>query len=459
MNERRHVKDKKRNINQPQQRDPWSALQAQLGLLSTPVQHEQVSMVGAVDPREETPVESSETQTDNAIVENVPTENQIVNSPEEETVTVSFEEKKDAFQMFEFDDFGECDIPPNAFGAPPKEKEVVQPAESQIAMDFLQETVEEQTIVAETAASPLDPLASDELPTFLWQPKKPASIATPPAPKTSATRESIKQTRDDIAKPKADVLAQEITQSDSPDDLNAHSSGKKRRERGKDRSERSEERKTPVDAERKGFGNFGGEKRPRQPEETPRDDDFNDFSTFEEEKLHDVFHGERAEEDFSRPSKSSKRKKRGKIEQEERDFSESEFAGGFGTGLDDSYEKAADREWLDEPTSARKNDGPSKRRRGRKSNDEMETPVSKENERDLRGRETRRDDRNDDAREDRGRQRSRNQEAAPSRPAPQKIVVPSWDDAVSGIIENNMRRHPVKNDRKSNGAGGRGRRR
>ena len=499
------VKDKKSKTKQTPQRDPWAMLQSQLGLLSAPVQHEQVSMVGAVDPREITP------ETPEKLVADEPLETVSVSFEEKVTVSEQVfsepenkkeepEKKTTTFDLFEFGDFGECDIPRNAFGKPSKSEAASDQREfEETIADFSQNIAEEPVIAAsepepEMVEKDLDPFASDELPTSLWQPRKPPSIAAPIADKPSLSLDSLRPSRSETVKPTTGLAVREPVRSEAKDEPVDTSSGKKRRERGKNRDAKSEDRKPSFGEMRDDSLAFPERKPPRDHREARAKADFGDFGRldeepFDEEPLGRGFRAERSEKDnFSRASDSHKRRdRRGSkpVRQEEPVSMEPDFDfgdnidsgfGGFGADLNASDELAFDIDKLqrNEPTPEKADRFP-QGRRGRKSSVKSEFPDARERDRNFRDADTQRDDivadprndargnnmRNNAGNEGRGRQRPQSHETQPAEVAPappQKIAVPSWDDAIGSIIEKNMQRHPQKggsNDRKNGGSRGR----
>ena len=480
---REEIKVKEKKTNQSSsKRDAWASLRSQLGLLSSPVEHEQVSMVSAVDaPKDAAP------QT-----ENLPQEEQKdsvemqITAETEESVVVDIhvvEGKTDHDSAFDFDDFGDCDIPPNAFGKPKKATasavaessgEKIQDAEISVAV---KDEIPVAEIESGEAESPLDPFASDELPTSFWQPRKPASIAKPTA---KPSVEFKPASTDSLNRPPVSPVKSEDrrrdgeTESALSDDLAKHSSGKKRRERGRGYRESSDDQPS---LEPNKTDMFESPHKTREDKSRRPRKDFAEKRAFDDVALGDVALDYDADIDDlrvlppavpkfeeSQPPKRRDRKPgtaNSRFEGDELSFGsmENETQGrGFGAGLS---ENKSDFEfgnsWFeDETKETAKSRAPSApRRQDRQPRPEAEhqprhdrKPVS--------------EDEVLSAGHSRTKPATR-QTPAPrhdDKPAPaastQKIAVPNWDDAVGGIIERNMQRRPTKGDQRGNSGGDRG---
>ncbi len=472
-------------------------LQSQLGLLSTPVEHEQVSVVSAAEPRENAP-QNADLPAEEPHVE-VPSAQQ-----EQETVAVNINlpetsednndswdssPLQDADDLFGFGDLGESDIPKNAFGKREKAKpsRETKPAAVPRVEETSQDVFDEPVFASEDLSTkniPVhDPLMSDELPTSLWQPRKPAPSAAKSRPETPSFSGDALSRSDAVTQDRKADPRERDAETMPGDDLAQHSSGRKRRDRGRGRSERSDDRpsREPSDRDRRDDSrredsrrepdnqrNRG--RRDATPQKSFRDDAFDTDSGF----VAADSRNELPQDDLGwepRPSKHRGDRKPGKPS-----FRSEDTSPVFADRDDDRRKTEAaspnrdagdsGQDWFDggAEREEKSEDRPSRRNRNRRSPDE------------ARRSEPEKDTRNDCGRDESSPRRSRGerdressrQPAAPPAPrrsessasgAPsQKIAVPSWDDAVRDIIEKNMQSHPPRGERRNNG-GGRGRRR
>ena len=491
------MKEKKTNKNQTK-RDPWASLQSQLGLLSSPVEHEQVSIVGAVDAREVVPQTenvSSEIQSENdsgnigMSFETVMEETVVAaNVPESKT------ESDAVFDFGGFGDFDDCEIPPNAFSKP--KKPVAEPIVSPPVADsvdeksfFDDEVFAEKTDIFEEikprkSETEFDPFASDELPTALWQPRKPASIAKPVEKPAVTSKPAMTESLSRPVTPAAkfeDTNREKKAETAPSDELPKHSSGNKRRERGGQRPQEtsgngqtSRERNDHGRNDRK-QGDANTFDKPRSQEERkPRSHrDSTEKKTFDDF----VFDNDLATNGLGfaepKPSKrSNRRTDKESYSSDTEDISFESFENAakskFSAGLNDNANNLEfEDNWFkkeDKPEESRERFP--KRRDDRKDrkprpnadapqrddraafSEEEETPVDRSRRKTAPSRQ----------------QSGTRQDAPPATVTPQKITVPNWDDAIGGIIEGNMERRPAKNDRdrdrnKGNNRGGGSRRR
>ena len=528
------MKEKKTNTSQTK-RDPWASLQSQLGLLSSPVEHEQLSIVAAVDARETAP------QTENASPEvQNENDNDKIDMPfetmMEETIEAAIapENKTDRDAAFDFGgfDFDDCDIPPNAFSKP--KKPVAEPVELPPVVDsvdeksffddevFAQKTDIFEEIKPEKLEAEPDPFASDELPTALWQPRKPASIAKP-VEKPAATSKPVRT--ESLSRPVApaakfeDTNREKKTETATSDDPPKHSSGNKRRERGgqrpqetsgseqtsRERNDRGRNDRKRDDANTFDKPRSQEEKKPRSHRDSTEKKTFDDFGFDDDLVVDDIGFGKKGDFGNRGPKKGGDQNKSG-------------FGGNLDNGFDDIADFSPKPGFAEQSPSKRRGQKPdkapysseademsfedfenaakSKFRAGQNDNAnglDFEDNWFKKEDKPEESRERfpkRRDDRKDrkprpnadaprrddraafseveEAPADRSRRKPRQpsgtrQETGPAPVAPQKIAVPNWDDAIGGIIERNMERRPAKNDRdrdrnKGNNRGG-GRRR
>ena len=521
------MKEKKTNKNQTK-RDAWGSLQSQLGLLSSPIEHEQVSIVAAVDAREvvsQTENASPEIQNENdndkigMPFETVMEETiEMVNTPESKT------DRDAAFDFGGFD-FDDCDIPPNAFSKP--KKQVAEPVELSPVVDstdeksfFGDEVFAEKTDIFDEikpgkSEAEFDPFASDDLPTALWQPRKPASIAKPVEKPAATSKPATMESQSRPVAPAAkfeDTNREKKAEIVSFDDPPKHSSGNKRRERGGQRSQEisgseqiSRERNDRGRNDRKRddadtFAKPGSqeEKKPRSQRESTEKKTFDDFGFDDDLVVDDIGFGKKS--DFG-----NRGPKKGSVQ------SESGFGGNLDNGFADIVDFSPKPGFAEQPPSKRRSRKPDKvsdssdademsfedfenaaksrfrtgrnddadgldfednwfKKEGKPEESRERFPKRRDDRKDRKpcpdAKAPRRDDRDafsetEEAPTDRSRRKPRQssgtrQETGPAPMSPQKIAVPNWDDAIGGIIERNMERHPAKNDRDRNKGNNRG---
>ena len=512
------MKEKKINTNQTK-RDPWASLQSQLGLLSSPVEHEQVSIVAAVDAREVAP------QMENALLD-------VQNENDNDKIGMSFEtvmeepleanvleSKTENGVVFDFGDFDDCDIPPNAFSKPKQpvaEPTVLPPVVDSVDEKsfFEDEVFSEKTDIFDEikpgkSEAEYDPFASDELPTALWQPRKPASIAKPVEKSAVISKSTMPEPLNRPVVPAAKLedtnneKKVEIVPSDNPP---KHSSGNKRRERGGQRpqeisgSEQTFRERTDRgrnDCKREDTDMFDKprsqeEKKSRSHRDSTEKKTFDDFGFDDDLVVDDIGFGKKGDFGNRGPKKGGVQNK-------------SDFGGNLDNGFDDIADFSPKPDFAEQSPSKRRGRKPDKASYSSdademsfedfenaekskfrvKPNDNADTLDFEDNwfKKENKPEESRehfskrRDDRKDrkprsdmdvprrddrgvfseaeNATTDRSRRKSvpsrqpsgTHQESGPAPASPQKIAVPNWDDAIGGIIERNMERRPAKNDR------------
>ena len=478
------VKESKTNQNPPQQRDTWAVLQTQLGLLSSPIKQEQVSVVSVADQTEgdlknheilaevpEYKITSTRQESDTVAANTL-----LPTTSENQGDLWDVNPRQNADELFGFDLPGDCDIPKNAF-APPKKPKTFQKAETFASSTVVgsQDAPENHDLSQAPKAGPGEsesifaPYLPDELPTSLWQPRKPASVAKTSTPVNMPSFSGgMSQIERQKKESKSDFHKQD--EAESPvDDLARHSSGKKRHERSGDRQEKSIDRKSrqtvqgEPDSNRYDFpGRIPDHWKRHQPKSiTPRPslDDFvmNDPVNHRDESSCDDLAWE--------PKQISK----GKSRRPDKSFRQTDIpAFAFADRKDEpeSYAPSQDRgtdknDWLEDGMELEPIDS-----RPAQKNPKYKSSVEKkkmEPEKDVRH--------TFDAEEVPARHARVERDIPPHKPIAtkrtetpaqglmvgtpsQKITVSSWDDAVQGIIEKNMQRRPApKNDRQVNSRG------
>jgi len=485
--EENKVKEKNTNEN-PSKRDPWSMLQTQLGLVSSPVEHEQISVVGAVDPQDQDQApqnnEAFEVKS-NSEVSSPPHDNEtvVVNidlPPIAENDSWDALPHQDADDLFDFDDFGDSGIPKNAFAPPKKSKPsrktataVDVPLEEppQHASDMPAFASESQFAENESV---IDPLLSDELPTSLWQPRKSASVAKPKSTAPSFGRDTLRHSEAKEKEAERKSESREPAPSPMPiDDLAKHSSGKNRRERSQDQPGNPEDRRIREPSRR-------GPYRDRR-EDTQRVSESRNQRQHPESAAQAAFDGlafddSRAESSLGELAWEPKPRSRGKSRKSDKSsYSSEEPSVPFADGATERESFAADlgrdtvyeKEWLNEDDET-VNPGTRIPRSHRKRNSSAE-PKKVEPEKDSRNAFDKNESHDRFTRKERepspppSRQQHRTESSPPAaESSSQKIAVASWDDAVRDIIEKNMQRRPAssnKNERDRRNGGGRGHRR
>jgi len=436
-------------------------LQAELGLLSSPIEHDQVRMVSAVDPQDAS-LRNHETTAQEA------TQEQETVAARQDSPAVS--EKETSDDLFGFDGLGDCDIPKNAFATPKKTKpsrksgtEIPMPVEES-AQDIpaTPACVQEPEPAANDTV--FDPLLSAELPISLWQPRKPASVAKPPTAKPSFSDNTRNPSGAGVKVQKSEPGTPEATPM-PVDDLARHSSGKPRQDRGKGRQEKFDDHRPGRD--------FSAPPRRDEPRREPREFDSPKHRTRKETAPHasfddGVFDNHVAEsslDDVAWEPKIPKSRERKPDKVAARHAEESPFPpsardkqAGFAADLEREMED--DHDWLSEG-GEREQILSRPPRKDRKPKSYAETRKN-EPEKPARNAGDREDDRIPySSREPLPSSRpptevrtaGRAASSATGQPT-QKIAVPSWDDAVRDIIEKNMQRHPVtKNERQGNNRG------
>ena len=348
-----------------------------MGLLSSPVEHEQVSIVAAVDARETVP------QTENALPE-VQNENgnSSIDMPfetvKEETVEAAnipeCEAERDAaFDFGGFSDLGDCDIPPNAFSKP--KKPFAKPVTASPVVDsvdeksfFDDESFAEKTDIFEEikpgkSEAEFDPFASDELPIALWQPRKPASIAKPVEKPAATSKPAMTESlsRSTVSTAKFEDINREKKAETAPvDESPKHSSGNKRRERGGQRPQEtfgseqtSRERndRGRNDRKREGVDTFDKprsqeEKKPRSHRDSTEKKTFDDFSFDDDLAVDDI--------GFGKGSFGHRGPKKGG------DQNKSGFCGNLDNGFDDIADFSPKPGFVEQPPSKRRGQKPDK---------------------------------------------------------------------------------------------------
>ena len=517
------MKEKNTNEN-PSKRDPWSILQSQFGLLSSPVEHEQVSVVNAVDRQDQDfAPKVSKAFAEGLISEGLISEglnSEGLNSEgpnsvgsslshENETVVVNIdlpapaesEKDHDSWESpsgydsansfdansFDFDGFGDCDIPKNAF-APPSRSQASRKTETvpQVASET-PDFASEPELAENVNVS--DPLMSDELPTSLWQPRKPASVSKSKSSTPSLSGDTLrhfggggKEGGGKETERKPDTR----DRGDAPppvDDLARHSSGQKRRERGQGQQGKYDDRRS-KEPYRKGSDRDRHEA-PRRASESPyprRHHESAPQSSFGRP----TFEDQSVESSFDEPAWEEKPQ----FKDKNRKFDKSPYSAdeaslpaagrdmqeGFAADLDRDINDGKD--WLNEDAKTDYSGaGNTRRDRKRPSSAESKTaePVkdTRHPVKDTRHtaeksavekntfdkRESPRKEREPLPPSSRSSAAPRPQRRAesPTAESPsQKITVTGWDDAVRDIIEKNMqRRRPAgKTERPSGGRRG-----
>jgi len=213
-------------------------LQSQLGLLSSPIEQDLVSVVSAVD--------QPENAFDNDAAQAEMSEDGVSSTQQtsEATAVNILLPTTSEDDLFGFDPLDDCGIPKNAFASPKKPKSFrTTEALTQPLVEESQNALEKHNIVQPTEAESFesetlsDPLLSDELPTSLWQPRKPASVARTSVDAPSFS-DGVSQAEGNKKEWKPNAVPPPV------DDLAKLSSGKKRYERGNGRQEKSFDRKS-----------------------------------------------------------------------------------------------------------------------------------------------------------------------------------------------------------------------
>ena len=459
------VKDKKTNEN-PLKSDSWSALQSELGLLSSPVEHEQIAVVKATDPRDATP-QTGETPWENLNHEASPTalqkETVVVNidSPvisENDSDSWDVSSSQNANDLFGFDDLGDCDIPKNAFVTP---KKTVASRERRMIAQPLTEPPpalsERPPFAAETEA--LDLLMTDELPTALWQPRKPASVAKTKlldVPSFSGTMLRESGLKDQERQ--SEFRGQEALPK-PVDDLARHSSGKKRQDRGKGRQGKSDDRRPSESSNsdwREGSFRVSENQNPRQRKESALQASSDD-PVFDGDAGESIFHDTAWELKISK----GKNRKSGKsscpgeavpcpFDDAVTDRnSRNSFAANLNGDVD------YDKDWLEEGGKMEKTAFHVSRRNPKRNPPAEPKPEPAKGKQSVFDKDKAPVRYSREKREPVSLPRPQRRAESPVAESPaQKITVASWDDAVRDIIEKNMQRRPVaKSDRQDNSRG------
>ncbi|MCL2117404.1 MAG: hypothetical protein FWH27_03145 [Planctomycetaceae bacterium] len=476
------MKEKKTNES-PSKSDSWLALQSELGLLSSPVEHDQVTVVKAADPRDATP------QTDETPWENLNHEASSL-AQDKETVVVNTdfpgisEQESDSWDvlsrqktddLFGFGDFGDCDIPKNAFASPKKAKssqqtEMVAPAPAEEPLqDFPVSALGSKGESAESE-TPFDPLLSDELPTSLWQPRKPAPVfkkkaGMPVFPGNSSPQPDAQKVE------RQPESRHQVAEAMPVDDLAKHSSGKKRHDRSRGTYEKFDDR------------------HPREPSQGDTDRSRREVSYREsgnkQQRRHTadvqqvsfenpVFNDIDIDPSYNGPAWEPKPQSRGKNRKFDKPdvpaedasfaFADRDRQEGFAVNLERFADD--DQDWLHEGGESKKTE-PRTFRKNRQRNFPDETSKAdpehgtrnafdiKEAGRDRYSREERKPLPPPPPSRQPATSQPQHRAKSPVAESPtQKIVVAGWDDAVRDIIEKNMQRRPVtKNDRQGNSRG------
>jgi hypothetical protein len=479
------VKESKTNQNSSKQRDPWAMVQSQLGLLSSPIEQEQVSVVKAADPHE--------SSSDNHDVPGEVPESEIpFPRQESETVAVNIfmptaSEKEggawnaspcqDADDLFGFNPLSDCDIPKNAFAAPKKPKSF-QKAETftSVPVEVPSQDVTEKQDVARLPGvesgegkTLIDPLLSDELPTSLWKPRKPAPIA-----KTQAETPSFSDNMSGRAEGKTKEDWKQDADQPPVDDLARHSSSKRQHERSNDRQEKFADRKP-----REPLRESPDRDRREHPRSTPDNQKYRPPKTTAPQTSLDDFVNDPVdilESSFDDLAWEPKQASQGRDRKPGKSFRQTDVPSSAFADRDDEPERLGtnldrrndvENDWFDDsaeieqvPQRATRKD------RQRKSSSEKKR---KEPEKDMRSTHDAEANPSRHARKEREfreeRELSSRQPAVPKRgetPATgkaagvpsQKIAVSSWDDAVRDIIEKNMQRRPVTTSKPERRNGG-----
>ena len=463
-------------------------LQAQLGLFSSPVEHEKVSVVNAVDQREDIPQEdvsvnyevvAEETNADvpPALQEGEPVAVKVL-------MPATLEDGSDAWEassqthkhdddMYGFNDLDDCDIPKNAFAPPKKAKSSrVTKSAAQVPLNGFAQDSPGQTASAHEKESsdsetPVDPLSSDELPVSLWQPRKPVAVAKKLPEKHSFAETKLNAPVDKIQERKSDFRKQDA-EYPTVDDLAKHSFGKKRSERSQSQHEKTDDRR-PDDRRSRDSSVRSSDREwredTRRPSESLRHQQRKEAAprvTFDDRGQSsnkvDSSHDEQAWEQKNskdkghKPGKSSWQTNNISVVPDDRNEPE-------GVGLNRERNHDVEKDWLDIGTEAEQsNTRDSKRNHKQKPSVESKRNEPKrdaKNAFDADDRPARhvREDRESSSRRPKTVQKPTDVTATGT--TTQKITVCSWDDAIGGIIEKNMQRRPApKNDRPSGGRRG-----
>ncbi|MDR1491240.1 MAG: hypothetical protein LBT05_00725 [Planctomycetaceae bacterium] len=443
------MKEKQTHPSQPVQKtnsnDPWTTLQMQLGLLTSPIEHEPVSIVSAVVPKETLQEENNLSEITHNNAKESPRENDnqtqiieeetntvsvtiqvpinaetrpIVSETEKETKTLaeSTTETKveNEVSFLDFGDLGDTGIPQFAFSKPratrnPTEKLPEPVTKFEVTNhDFLSENPKGENLQTSFAEKePLesekekvfDPLATEELPTLLWQPKK--IVATPPQSSQIASfSDNLTQQKPETTQPLAETPL----------------SGFKRRESNRQENRREKfapssafESSEDIEIERPTRGSRPPQKKSYSPQRKPVLEE--DAVLFEPE--------EKAAEEFVARPKSQRPTRDSRPQRFQRNPKTEDISSEQTSYRDDSEPEkrnfSSDNSRIQEiPTHAQYEEFPQKRAK------ERERTVTK----------PRIEQRNSE----------RSTDSAMPSPAPQKLIVPGWDDAVGGIIEKNMAR-------------------
>ena len=498
-----NVKESKANQNSS--RDSWTALQTELGLLSSPIEQEQVSVIRAVDHQESDDFQNQEVSAE------VPQDEIVPSRHESDSVTVNIlmpetteKAPEHASDPFGFDPLDDCDIPKNAFSSPRKSKafrkteesaptpDDVPPQEIRETLGFALPSESESrqsealhdgtgTSDGKPSDSIIDPLLSDELPTSLWQPRKPATVAKTPASVASPSAFSDSWSN-------AKVKELPVATPPSTDDLGRPSSGQKRYERGNGRQqqEKSFDRRSrepmqgPSERDwdrREHPRNVPNNPRHRQPRAADPPAAFDDFTIDDPaDSPMDSSFNELAWE----PKSTTKGRDRGHddhdwlddgVDMEMEQASPRTKQSVADRSTDNRTDRSTDNRTgrsTDNRTgrSTDNRTGRSTDNRNRKSiSEKREKPEKREKfDKDARAayeaeRILARRAREEQVREEREESPAR-PSAAPKRSEPhptgkptgvppQKIAVSSWDDAVRDIIEKNMQRRPATSGNKT----------
>ena len=432
----------------PSKRDPWSMLQAELGLLSSPVEHEQVSMVSAVDPHDNAAQDDDASDINGALTQ----------QKESEIADFDLPTTSETDDLFGFDNFGDCDIPKNAFASPKKhkpsrepEKVVYQPVE--VPPQDTSETVAfvSANEPAEKEAA-FDPLMSDELPNSLWQPRKQQISRAKTRPEKPSFPNRVSNQA--VAKEQEwkSVSSEQESVSMPVDDLAKHSSGKKRQERGKDSREKFDDQRS-SDRNHGESSNRGRREEPRRESPHPKYQHRKEAvpQASYNAPVYDDPDVKSSSSSFDDPAwepkpKTSKGKDR-KSNQSFRSIDDASFAfadresqSDFTADLDRNVD--FDKDWLDESEDTKK----AISRDSHKNHKRKPSPEAKRNEEE---RETVPPP--PSSRDPVTARVPRRSESPVAGVTTQKIAVPSWDDAVRDIIDKNMQRRPAtKNERQNN---------
>jgi len=341
----------------------------------------------------------------------------------------------------------------------------------------------------------MDPLLSDELPISLWQPRKPASVAKPPA-STAVSSFSSETLNKAEGKKQEENHASRTAAPPPSDNLNKHSFGKQRHERGDGRQQqekffdrRSREPMPDVPERDLREPPPMGPDRPRHrpPRAAAPQSTFNDFTRDELGDAPDESSfGELAWEPKPTSKVRGHEPRKSFRQAEVTPFAEREAGPkGFGANLDEEAIRPAtvrghdhENDWLDDSIEIEQASPRTKQHRPRQPISEKPEKRREKFDKDAKNAYeaerilARRAREEQHVREER-EESSPRPSAAPKRAespmkekaavATQKIAVSSWDDAVRDIIEKNMQRRPAtsgnKTDRDRRNNGGRSHRR